>query len=314
MPKLLKPPRLHAGDVIGVVAPASPMKHDRLENGIRYLENLGYKVKLGKFVYRESGYLAGRDQERAADINRMFRDRQVKAIICIRGGYGTPRLLPLLDYHAIRANPKIFVGYSDITAIQLAMLRHAGLVTFSGPMVASEMGKGIAPFTEEKFWRILTHPEPLGDLLRPAGNNYQIISRGKVVGPLLGGCLSLVTSLLGSPHLPNVSKSIFCVEEIGEAPYRIDRMLVQLREAGILQRLSGFVLGQLTDCVPTDHEPSQTIDDLLHDFIKPLKVPAIAGLDYGHVNVKYTLPFGVRAELNAGKNKQSLRIVESAVL
>jgi len=313
MPKLLKPPRLRPGDLIGVVAPASPMKHDRLENGIRYLENLGYKVKLGKCVYHEHGYLAGRDRERADDINKMFRDRRVKAIFCIRGGYGTPRLLPLLDYHAIRANPKIFVGYSDITALQMAMLRHAGLATFSGPMVAAEMGKGIDPFTEEKFWRLLTHPEPFGDLARPVGGHYQVIARGKTSGPLLGGCLSLIVCLVGTPHFPNVKGSIFCVEELGEAPYRLDRMLAQLREAGILQRLGGFVLGQMTDCVPTDNEPSQTLDDLMRDFIAPLKIPAIAGLDYGHVDVKYTLPLGIRAELSARRGKQQLRIVESAV-
>ena len=314
MPALLKPPRLRPGDVIGVIAPASPMKHDRLENGIRYLESLGYKTKVGKAVYREQGYLAGRDRDRADDINRMFRDRRVQAIFCIRGGYGTPRLLPLLDYDAIRANPKIFVGYSDITAIQLAMLQRTGLVTFSGPMVASEMGKGIDPFTEESFWRLVTHPEPFGDLVRPAAGRYDLISRGSAAGPVIGGCLSLVVSLVGSPYFPEAAGSIFCVEEIGEAPYRIDRMLTQLREAGILKNIGGFVLGQMTDCVATDDEPSQTLDDLMRDFIKPLKVPAISGLDYGHVNVKHTLPFGVRAELIARGTQSKLRLVESAVL
>ncbi len=313
MPSLLKPPRLRPGDLIGVVAPASPMKHDRLENGIRYLENLGYKIKLGKAVYHEHGYLAGHDRARANDINRMFHDRRVKAIFCIRGGYGTPRLLPLLDYDAIRANPKIFVGYSDITAIQLAMLRHAGLVTFSGPMVASEMAKSIEPFTEENFWRMVTHPEPFGEFARPAAGRYEMISRGRAVGPLIGGCLSLVASLVGSPHFPDKKESIFFIEEIGEAPYRIDRMLTQLREAGILKNIGGFVLGQMTDCVPADEEPSQTLEDLLRDFIKPLKIPAITGLDYGHVNVKHTLPFGVRAELIARGEQSKLRIVESAV-
>ncbi len=313
MPKLLKPLRLRSGDLIGVVVPASPMKHDRLENGIRYLENLGYRVKLGKHAYKETGYLAGGDAERADDINKMFRDPKVKAIFCARGGYGTPRLLSRLDYRAIKANPKIFAGYSDITAIQLAMHRHAGLVTFSGPMVASEMAKGINPFTEENFWRILTHPEPFGDLARPGDKRYQAISRGRASGPLIGGCLSLVACLIGSPHFPNLQGSVFCVEEIGEAPYRIDRYLTQLREAGIFKRIGGFVLGQMTDCVPTDDEPSQTIDDLMRDFIKPLKIPALAGLDYGHVDVKYTLPFGVRAELRVGRDKQRLRIVESAV-
>jgi muramoyltetrapeptide carboxypeptidase len=313
MPKLIKPRRLRRGEVIGIVAPASPMKHDRLENGIRYLEQLGYRVKLGRYVSNQNGYLAGSDAERARDLNRMFRDRQVKAIFCARGGYGTPRLLPLLDYEAMRANPKIFVGYSDITAIQLAMLRHARLITFSGPMVAAEMGKGIAPFTEENFWRILTHPEPLGDLVKSQNQDYVVISSGSSAGPLVGGCLSLIACVVGSVHFPNVQDSIFVIEEIGEAPYRIDRDLAQLREAGILKRIGGFVLGQTTDCVPTDDEPSLTIDDLIRDFIKPLKIPAIAGLDYGHVEVKYTLPLGARVELAVRRNKPRLSIVESAV-
>jgi muramoyltetrapeptide carboxypeptidase len=180
-------------------------------------------------------------------------------------------------------------------------------------MVAAEMAKGIEPFTEENFWRVLTHPEPIGDLARPSAGRYEMISRGRAVGPLLGGCLSLIASIVGSPHFPSVRSSIFCVEEIGEAPYRIDRMLTQLREAGILKNIGGFVLGQMTDCVPTDNEPSQTLDDLMRDFIKPLKIPAMSGLDYGHVNVKYTLPFGVRAELNVTRDKQQLRILQSAV-
>jgi muramoyltetrapeptide carboxypeptidase len=289
------------------------MKRELLEEGIRYLEQQGYHVKLGRYVFEQNGYLAGRDAERAKDINRMFSDRQVKAIFCARGGYGTPRLLPLLDYRAIRANPKIFVGYSDITAMQLAILRHAGLVTFSGPMVAADMAKGVDPFTEENFWRILTDPEPFGDLVRPTGEDYEVICPGEGVGPLIGGCLSLIACVIGSPHLPNVTGSIFLVEEIGEAPYRIDRYLVQLRETGILERIGGFLLGQTIDCVPTVDAPSLTIADLMQIFIKPLKIPAVSGLDYGHGKVKYTLPLGVRVELSARRNKRRLRIVESAV-
>jgi muramoyltetrapeptide carboxypeptidase len=313
MPTLLKPPRLRPGDVIGVIVPASPVKNELLEKGIRYLEQCGYRVQLGRYVFRQNGYLAGLDKERAEDFNRMFRDRKVKAIFCARGGYGTPRLLPLLDYRAIRANPKIFVGYSDITAIQLAILRHARLVTFSGPMVAAEMGKGLDPFTEEKFWRMLTHSEPFGNLARPDGEEYETISAGKASGPLIGGCLSLVVCLLGAPQFPNVNGSIFFVEEIGEAPYRIDRNMTQLREAGILKRISGFLLGQTIDCIPSDDTPSLTITEVMRDMIRPLKIPALSGLDYGHGKVKYTLPLGVRADLKVGRSKQQLRIIESAV-
>lgn len=313
MPKFLKPPRLQPGDVIGIVAPASPMKPELLERGVGYLEQQGYRVKLGRHIFQQHGYLAGNDAERAKDINGMFRDQKVKAIFCARGGYGTPRLLPWLDYDAIKSNPKIFAGYSDITAVQLAMLRHSRLITFSGPMVAADMAKELDSFTEENFWRILTEPKPFGNLIRPANQNYEVITAGKAAGQLIGGCLSLIACLIGSPYLPNVSDSIFFVEEIGEAPYRLDRYLVQLRETGILTRIGGFLLGQMTDCVPTDEAPSLTIDDLMQHFIKPLKIPAMSGLDYGHEKVKFTLPLGVRVELTARRNKQRLRILESAV-
>lgn len=313
MPTIIKPPRLRQGEVIGVIAPASPMKPELLEIGVRYLEGLGYRVKLGKHVFKTHGYLAGTDKERAQDLNNMFRDRRVRAIMCARGGYGTPRLLPLLDYETIRQHPKIFVGYSDLTAIQLAIFKHAGVITFSGPMVAAEMGRGIEPFTEENFWRMITEPRPFGEVARPNGENYEPISKGKVAGRLLGGCLSLIASIAGTRHLPTFNQKILFVEDIGEVVYRWDRYFVQLRELGLLQRLGGFMLGQTTDCMPPEGDPTLTFDDLMRDFIKPLKVPALAGLDYGHSRVKHTMPLGARAELEVSARKARLTITEAAV-
>ena len=316
MSTLRKPPRLQRGDVIGIVAPASPMKDEFLQKGCEYLERLGYRVKLGRFVDKEVGYLAGTDRQRADDLNRMFLDRQVKAIFCARGGYGSPRLLPLLDYQAIARHPKIFVGYSDITSIQLAMLRHAGLVTFSGPMVAAEMGQNrMDAFTEKNFWKILTEPKPLGPLTRPDEKRYGQIHRGKAVGQLIGGCLSLIAPAIGTPHLPKLEGCIFFVEDIGEEPYRIDRYLVHFRESGVLRQVAGVVFGQMTDCVPAadSSSPSLTLDDLIKDFIKPLGIPALTGLDYGHGNMKYTMPIGVRAALEVTGRRCRLEILESAV-
>ncbi len=316
MPKLRKPPRLNVGDVIGIVAPASPMKDEFLQKGCEYLERRGYRVKLGRYVDKEVGYLAGTDRQRADDLNRMFLDPKVKAIFCARGGYGSPRLLPLLDYQAISRHPKIFLGYSDITSIQLAMLRHAGLVTFTGPMVAAEMGQNrMDAFTEEKFWKVLTEPKPLGELARPNGQPYQPIHKGKTAGKLIGGCLSLIAPLIGTPHFPSVDGSIFFVEDIGEEPYRIDRYLVHFRESGLLNRVGGFVFGQMSDCVPPSDSTSPTLslEDVVDDFIKPLGIPALAGLDYGHGDVKYTMPIGVRAALDVTSKNCRLEILESAV-
>ncbi len=313
MPQILKPPRLRKGEVIGVIAPASPMKPELLESGVRYLEGLGYRVKLGKHVFKTQGYLAGTDKERAQDLNSMFRDRRVHAIICARGGYGTPRLLSLLDYDAMRQQPKIFVGYSDLTAIQLAMFKHAGLITFSGPMVAAEMGRGIDPFTEENFWRMLASPLPFGEMQKPNGESYAAIAKGKVAGRLIGGCLSLIAPIAGTRHLPSLKKNILFVEDIGEVVYRWDRYFVQLRELGLLQRLGGFMLGQTTDCMPPEGDPTLTFEDLMRDFIKPLKVPALMGLDYGHSRVKHTMPIGAHAEMEVSSRTARLTITEAAV-
>ncbi len=316
MSKISKPPRLEPGDVIGIVAPASPMKDENLQRGCEYLERFGYRVKLGRFVHKEIGYLAGSDRQRAEDLNRMFRDPQVKAIFCARGGYGSPRLLPLLDYKAFARHPKIFVGYSDITSIQLAMLRHSGLVTFSGPMVAAEMGQNrMDAFTEENFWKILTESQPFGELPRPDSKIYGRIHKGRAKGRLIGGCLSLIAPLLGTPHMPEVKGSILFVEDIGEEPYRIDRYLVHFRESGLLAKLGGFVFGQMTDCVPPSDSisPSLSLDEVIKDFIKPLGIPALTGLDYGHDNVKYTMPIGVRAALEVNERRCRLEILESAV-
>jgi muramoyltetrapeptide carboxypeptidase len=311
---VIKPPRLRHGDVVGVIAPASPMKLELLEAGVRYLEGLGYRVKLGRHIFERHGYLAGTDAQRARDFNSMFRDRRVAAIICARGGYGAPRLLQRIDYDAIRRHPKIFVGYSDLTALQLAIFRHTGLITFSGPMVAAEMGRGIDPFTEESFWRILSEPKPFGELVRPNGESYRAIRNGHGGGRLLGGCLSLIAPLAGSPHMPRLAGNILFVEDIGELVYKWDRYFVQLRELGLFNKIAGFLLGQTTDSTPPEGEPTLTMEDLMRDFIKPLRIPALANLDYGHGRVKHTIPIGVRAELEVSTKRTRVAIVEAAVI
>ncbi|MCI0708465.1 MAG: LD-carboxypeptidase [Ignavibacteriae bacterium] len=313
MPTILKPKHLQRGDLIGVVSPASaPSTSEKIEKGVRYLESLGYRVKVGANAARVHGFLAGTDEERAADFNAMLNDRAVKAIFAVRGGYGTPRLLPLIDYRAAKRNPKIIVGYSDLTALQLALFRKTRLVTFSGPMVGVEMFNGIDPYTEEHFWRVLTAPKKIGVLPNPPDEPIQTLHDGKAVGRLLGGNFALVMSLFGTPYAPNFNKSILVFEDTDEAPHRVDRMLMHLSNAGVLKKISGLAFGEFTDCVPSDpSQPHFTIEEVLAQYAEWLRVPVISNLQYGHIPKKLTLPFGVRARLDA--KARTLEVLEAAV-
>jgi muramoyltetrapeptide carboxypeptidase len=288
------------------------MKPDRLEAGVSYLHSCGYRVKLGRHVREADGFLAGSDQARADDLMAMFSDPEVRAIFCTRGGYGTPRLLDRIDYSVIRENPKILVGYSDLTALQLAIWRHARLITFSGPMVAVEMALGIDPFTEQWFWRTMTSPEPLGPLAGHPGSGLEALSGGRAEGRLLGGCLSLVGSLVGTPYEPDWHGAILLAEEIQEDPYRVDRWLAQMRHAGVLDQIAGVVLGQFIDCVPTGETPSLPVEEILKEYLAGLSVPVLSGFPYGHGNRKYTVPIGVECRMDAERGV--VEFVEGALV
>ena len=313
MTTIIKPPRLRKGELIGVISPASaPNSSEKIEKGVRYLESLGYRVTVGKNAAQVHGYLAGTDEQRASDLNAMLNDKSVRAIFAVRGGYGTPRLLPLVDFRAAKRNPKIIVGYSDLTALQLALVRKSGLVSFSGPMVGVEMFNGIDPYTEEHFWRVLTSSKKIGALPNPTNEPLLSLRDGKASGSLLGGNLALLLSLLGTPYAPDFKKSILVLEDIDEAPHRIDRMMMQLLNAGILENLSGLAFGKFTACVPSDaSQPHFTAEQVLAQYAKRLRVPVVANLQYGHIAKKLTLPFGVRAQMDAGK--RTLGISGSAV-
>ncbi|MCK9408211.1 MAG: LD-carboxypeptidase [Bacteriovoracaceae bacterium] len=309
----IKPTSLKKGDCIGIVSPASPPSViEKIYKGAEYFERLGYRVVFGKNVQKVYGYLAGTDQERADDINAMFADRNVKAIVAVRGGYGTPRMLSLIDYSLIKKNPKILVGYSDMTALQLAIFRKTGLVTFSGPMAGVEMYKGIDPFTEEHFWSCLTSTKKLGEVKNPDGKEFHTIVKGKCSGALLGGNLSLIVSLAGSKYIPTFKESLLFLEEIEEETYRFDRMMNQLRITNILNDAAGIIIGELTDVKASDiSKPYLTVEQVLNDYLAELKKPIVSGLVYGHINKKLTIPIGIRATLDA--TKSTLRFDESAV-
>jgi muramoyltetrapeptide carboxypeptidase len=305
------PPKLNPGDAIGIVAPASPMIPERLAHGIRYLQKRGFQIKLGEHIHDLHGYLAGCDEDRVGDLNQMFLDDEVAAIFCTRGGYGVPRILPAVDYEAIRRRPKILVGYSDITALQLAIFKNTGLVTFSGPMVAVEMATAIPSFTEAHFWKMLSEPRA-GFQMRVKSASGFCLRPGKAKGRLLGGCLSLICSLLGTPFLPDFRGAILFLEDIGEEPYRIDRMLTQLKLAGILNQVNGIVFGQFPECVPKSSGPSLNLSEVIAEVTADLPIPILVDFPYGHIDEKYTLPIGIEAVLEAEAGV--LEIVEPAVL
>jgi muramoyltetrapeptide carboxypeptidase len=312
------PDRLTCGDTIGIIAPASaPPDPKNIDRSVAALERLGFKPKLAPNVRKRWGFLAGNDRDRASDLMKMFTDRKVKAIICVRGGYGTARLLPRLDYRVIRANPKVFLGYSDITSLHCAFLVKSNLVSFHGPMLNSDFVKKDLPdFTLQSFLRTLMQPSAPGSIRQGYQQKTVTILRGgKASGPLIGGNITLLCAALGTPYQPSYRNCILFFEDLDEVPYRFDRMLTQLLNAGLLQQVAGIAIGINVNC----HDPKakgakeyrQTLEDVFKERLLPLKVPIVAGLPFGHIPLNATLPVGVRATLDAVKG--DLTIDEPAV-
>jgi muramoyltetrapeptide carboxypeptidase len=309
----IKPKRLYPGDTIGVIAPASPGDSILNTAGIRWLEERGFRVQLGNSVDQTFGYLSGPDALRAADINAMFASPAIDGIICLRGGYGTMRLLELLDYNLIRSHPKVFIGYSDITALHTSIGQHTGLVTFHGPMVAPDMGKELSDYTWDYFSRAITTSAPLGPIINPPHSFPPVfITPGLAQGCLTGGNLSLIVSTLGTPYEIDTQGKILCLEEVGEASYRVDRMLTQLLLAGKLQEAAGIVFAVCTDCGTEDDPPNFTLEEVLQDRLGRLNIPVLYHLYFGHTADKATIPFGVMAVLDDQAN--GLEIIETATI
>jgi len=312
----IRPPRLRHGDVIGVIAPSSPQRDDeRLKAGIRYFESLGYRVRIGENLWKRYGYLAGTDDERLADLNAMIHDPEVRMIIAGRGGFGAGRILGDVDYRALRRAPKIVVGFSDVTALNCAILARSRVVSFSGAMPGVDFWNHaeIDPLAEESFWRALTSPKPLGKIAQPPEHPIRGLHKGTAEGWLLCGNLTLLANIVGTPYLPKPNGAVLMVEEIGEEAYRVDRLFSQLYNAGVLENSVGLALGAFTGTKPTrvsvDPLP---IDDVFAEYVRRAAVPAVGGVLYGHIPTKLTLPLGVRVRLDGSRG--SLRILESGVV
>ena len=300
----LLPVPLNPGDTVALVSPSSATDERlNLQLATEVLQALGFKVKTGAHYAARRGHLAGTDAERAGDLNTMFADDEVRGIVCVRGGAGAARLLPLLDYDAIRANPKVLLGYSDITALHCAILARAGLVTFHGPIGAASWNA----FNVDQFRRLFFERELMqyenavdaGDELVPRKNRTLTITGGKARGELVGGNLSVLVGLAGSPYLPDFDGRILFLEDVEEAPYRVDRMLTTLKLMGALDRIAGFIFGDCTDCDPGEGYGSLTLDQIFDDHIRPLGVPAYRGAMIGHIREQFIVPHGGQVEMDA---------------
>jgi len=306
----IKPPALQAGDTVGIIAPASHIKGELLQLGCDALRELGYKPFYVDSILDKDLYFAGSAERRARELEEMFAHDDVRAVVCARGGYGANYLLHTLNLEKIKAHPKIFVGYSDVTTLLTYILDSAGLVTFHGPMVTKdfahsdgvELGSWEAALTGASDWALNLGPE----------TGARSLLAGSGEGILYGGCLSMLVASLGTPYEIHTAGTILFIEDAAEKPYQIDRMLMQLKLAGKFEGVRGLVFGEMLDC-SQNNDQDYSLEDVVLRVIGDLGVPVAYGLRSGHVSRRnITLPFGVRAALNVGREEGSLRILESA--
>ncbi|KAA3611142.1 MAG: LD-carboxypeptidase [Calditrichaeota bacterium] len=293
--------KIAPGSTISVIAPAYPPNPEKTELGITYLESKGYEVVRNESLKGNHGYFSAPDEQRIKELNESFANPNVDAIICARGGWGNLRLLDKIDYKTIKQNPKLLVGYSDITTLQLAIWQKCEIPSISGPMVAVEMASGILDFTEKYFWEQIDNPEK-NYSINLAEIGTENWNDGQSHGTLLGGCLSMVAHQLGTPYSPNYDGSILFIEDVGEVPYKIDRYLAQMKQAGILDSISGLIIGEFLDC-ESDDEDSFSVEEILHDYFDNLKCPVIYNFPYGHGMKKISMPIGSKTSLDTKKGK-----------
>lgn len=302
----MKPRRLGRGDLVSLVAPSgSASDAARVEASIRALEGLGLRVKASPHCADARGYLAGEDAARAGELEAAFADPDTAAVFCLKGGYGTPRILDRIDYGVVAAHPKAFIGYSDITALHVAFYQRAGLATIHGPMPSSDMVPDFAPDSRAALERVLFGDETAAGAFEPVafrnpgGHPFSALSGGVAEGPLVGGNLSLLAAAMGTPYALRAEGKIVFIEDVDEAPYRIDRMLTQLRLAGVFEACAGVVFGAWTRCEPSAGKRSLSIGEVIEDIVLPCGKPVLAGVEAGHCAPTLTLPLGVRWRLDA---------------
>jgi muramoyltetrapeptide carboxypeptidase len=310
--EIIKPKRLKEGNTLGLISPGGFITEDELKTSINNFEALGFKVVHTRNILARDGYLGGTDEQRASDLNEMFEREDIDGIAAARGGYGCTRILPLINYDLIKKNPKVLLGYSDITALLYAVFLKTGLICFHGPVGISTFNE----FSTCSLKDVLIYPVENLTLNNPLTeeDNPEIfaIRSGKCSGRLIGGNLSLAVSLIGTPYDIDTSGKLIFLEEIGEEPYRIDRMLTQMIEAGKFKGAKGIILGKFVDCEPKKDNPTSfSLKEVLFNRLYDLNIPVIYGMSFGHIIDKFTLPFGLNAELNV--NNQTITLLEKAV-
>ncbi|SFS57544.1 muramoyltetrapeptide carboxypeptidase [Paenibacillus sp. 453mf] len=296
--KPIYPEPLGAGDTVGIIAPASPGDAARITKAANYLLGLGLQVQFGETVYSEYGYLAGEDQDRADELNAMFANPDIKAIVCARGGYGTARMADLLDYELIQRHPKFFWGYSDITFLHNAIFQRTGLITFHGPMLTCLASDLVDPLTLEGFKLLFGKDVPS---YTEAISPLEVLIPGTGAGPIVGGNLSLLVTTLGTPYEIDTTGKLLLIEDIDEEPYRIDRMLNQLLQAGKLTEAAGIIVGDFHHCDPVKRASSLSLDEVIRHYMTKAGRPAVSGFRIGHCSPNIAIPLGLPALLDTNR-------------
>ncbi|PIC58282.1 LD-carboxypeptidase [Sporosarcina sp. P12(2017)] len=305
MSRMIRPAHLVQGDVIGIVAPASPVEREVLERSFQFLERLGLRYKVGQSVYKKNGYLAGTDEERLADLHEMFKDPEVKGILCAGGGYGSARYAEQLDLDLIHDHPKVFWGFSDITYLHTAIRQGAGLVTFHGPMLASCVAQDeFHEMSGKMFGQLFT---PVEVHYSEAISPLETIVGGVAEGEVVGGNLTQLVNSLGSEFEVKTNNRLLVLEDVGEEPYKVDRLLNQLRLAGKLREAAGIVIGDFAKATPTKPNASLALDEVFEHYFGKLNQPVVKGFRIGHCEPNIAIPFGVKGRLDA--NSKTLTIL-----
>ena len=313
----MKPKQLKKGDAIGLVSPASAQyNRSWITRSVSALESWGYKVVLGKHAARKHGFFAGTDQERSSDLNEMFRREDVDAVMAIDGGYGSARLLRYLDFDAIRQNPKIFLGFSDITILHLAINKLTGLTTFHGPGACSFPEEYLTAYTKAQLEKALCAAEPVAEIALANPKKYiHAIGSGAVEAPIIGGNMSMICTTLGTPYEIDVTGKVLFLEDVHLEPWYIDHNMAHLMNAGKLAEAAGIVIGECRDCEPRTHQPAYyadtSIEDIFEEYLSPLGIPVLFGYPLGHTADIATLPMGVMVRLDA--DKKQFAVLESGV-
>ena len=308
---LHKSTALRLGDKIGVIAPASAPRDEKVFlEGLDKLSSFGYEIEIHRKSFHDAdGYLSANDTYRLSEINDFIRRPDIKALFCVRGGYGTPRILGGIDYESAKKYPKLLIGYSDITALHWALYQKAGWVGLSGPLI-TEMNR-LSDTTWQQLWDMFEGNSPQ-TLQNPDGSALQALKTGTATGTLIGGNLALIQALIGTPYFPDLSHKILFVEDVGEKPYQIDGMLCHLKNAGHLEKLGGLIFGGFTDAETSN--PTKTMEEVLWDYSKDLNIPVACGLQYSHEVNKCTMPIGVQAELHVSPQATTLSLLEKITM